>query len=60
MSQRDGSEHTVGELRGQLVLTLAAGSHTAALQWKADGQDGTVPWYVLNGIGGSFQVSWEQ
>lgn len=56
VSQRDGSERTVGELRGQLVLSLAAGSHTAALQWKADGENGTIPWYALNGIGGFFQV----
>lgn len=56
VSQRDGSERTIGELRGQLVLSLAAGSHTAALQWKADGKNGTVPWYSLSGIGGFFQV----
>ena len=55
-SQRDGSERTIGELRGLLVVTLAAGSHTAALQWKAEHTDGSVPWYVLNGVGGFFQV----
>lgn len=57
MSQRDGSERTVGELRGQLVLSLAAGSHTAALQWNAESKDDTVSWYALNGVGGFFQVS---
>lgn len=56
-SQRDGSEQTVGELRGLLAVSLAAGSHTAALQWKAESADGSVPWYVLNGIGGFFQAS---
>lgn len=56
-SQRDGSEQTIGELRGLLVVTLAAGSHTAALQWKAESTDDSVLWYVLNGIGGFFQVS---
>lgn len=56
-SQRDGSERTISELRGLLVVTLAAGSHTAALQWKADRTGGAVPWYVLNGVGGFFQAS---
>lgn len=56
-SQRDGSERTISELRGLLVVTLAAGSHTAALQWKAESTDDSVLWYVLNGIGGFFQVS---
>lgn len=59
-SQRDGSERTVGELRGLLVVSLAAGSHTAALQWKAESTHGSVPWYVLNGIGGFFQASFER
>lgn len=56
-SQRDGSQRAVGELRGLLVVSLASGSHTAALQWKADSTHGSVPWYVLNGVGGFFQVS---
>lgn len=49
----------IGELRGLLVVSLAAGSHTAALQWKAESTHGSVPWYVLNGIGGFFQASFE-
>lgn len=55
-SKRDGSERAVGELRGSLVLNLAAGTHTVALQWKVDNAEGAVPWYALNGIGGFFQV----
>ncbi|CAN0250810.1 unnamed protein product [Ectocarpus fasciculatus] len=55
-SQRDGSQRAVGELRGLLVVSLASGSHTAALQWKADSTHGSVPWYVLNGVGGFFQL----
>ncbi|CAM9734048.1 unnamed protein product [Scytosiphon promiscuus] len=54
-SQLDGSERIVGELRGLLAVSLAAGSHTAALQWKAESVDGSIPWYVLNGVGGFFQ-----
>lgn len=38
-------------------MSLAAGSHTVALQWKAESTHGSVPWYVLNGIGGFFQAS---
>lgn len=49
----------VGELRGLLVVSLAAGSHTAALQWKSESTHGSIPWYVLNGIGGFFQASFE-
>lgn len=40
-----------------LVVSLAGGSHTAALQWSAESAQGSVPWYVLNGIGSFFQVS---
>ncbi|CAM9343751.1 unnamed protein product, partial [Hapterophycus canaliculatus] len=58
-SQLDGSEQSVGELRGLLAVSLAAGSHTAVLQWKAESTNGSVPWYALNGIGGFFQASCE-
>lgn len=37
-----------------LAVSLAGGSHTVALQWSAQG---SVPWYVINGIGSTFQVS---
>lgn len=40
-------------------MSLAAGSHTAALQWKAQSAGSSVPWYVLNGIGEFFQASEE-
>ena len=56
-SQLDGSERTVGELRGLLAISLAGGSHTAAIQWKSESTEDSVPWYVLNKIGGSFQAS---
>ncbi|CAM9173657.1 unnamed protein product [Ascophyllum nodosum] len=49
-SQLDGSERTVGELRGLLAISLAGGSHTAAIQWKSESTEDSVPWYVLNKI----------
>lgn len=41
-------------------MSLAAGSHTAALQWKAQSSHESVPWLVLNGIDGFFQASFER
>ena len=60
----EGSTRRVKEMRGQMVLRLAAGSHTAQLQWEAlgdsstnsDGTPGPVSWTVLNSIGNSFMV----
>ena len=52
-SQVDGSLPTKAALKGQLLLPLAAGTHTVGLQWRADGDNGT-SWVALNSMGDGF------
>lgn len=46
----DGSSETFNELKGQLVVDLAAGSHTAVLQWRVLADEKAVPWTTLNRV----------
>ena len=41
-------------LRGQLVVTLPAGVHTVALEWKSLYEDSSVAWMTLNQIDDGF------
>lgn len=50
----DGSIRTKASLRGQLLLQLRPGTHTARLQWLVHYDDKGVSWMDLNSIEGGF------
>ncbi|CAN0054030.1 unnamed protein product, partial [Heterosigma akashiwo] len=54
-AEASGTVRARATLRGQLALTLAAGTHTAALQWQAGGgADRAADWVVLNALRDGF------
>ncbi|GMI23781.1 hypothetical protein TeGR_g4408, partial [Tetraparma gracilis] len=54
-SSQDGVTDTFDELKGQLMLSLAAGTHTAILQWRVLEADDAVTWTTLNRVVEGYQ-----
>jgi hypothetical protein len=53
-SSSDGAVHKVSSQRGQLVLELPAGTHTATLQWAAFYDESAVSWTTIHQQYGGF------